>query len=218
MYKAIFWDNDGILVDTEGIYYRANADVLHELGIDLPIDDYIELNLKSGKSAFDLAKEQGYNDTAIEELRERRNQHFSELLKESKERLLIPGVRETIIEMKEFFTMGIVTSCLKPHFEIIHQGNGLLEHFDFILSNGDYESSKPAPDPYLAALKVSGFRKSECLIVEDSERGLRSARAAGIKCVIIPNSMTMRGNFSKAEKVFDNISELKQYLLESLDQ
>jgi len=78
--KALLWDNDGVLVDTEELYFRATRDVLSEVGIDLSRDLFIKISLKQGRSAFDFAAEQGISQEAINRLRDDRNKRYSELL------------------------------------------------------------------------------------------------------------------------------------------
>ena len=104
--------------------------------------------------------------------------------------------------------MGIVTSSRKDHFELIHRQTGFLKYFDFVVTSEDVKNTKPDPEPYLKALEISGMKKDECIVVEDSERGLRSAIAAGLKCYIIPTSLTLNSDFSRAEKILNNIKEI----------
>jgi beta-phosphoglucomutase-like phosphatase (HAD superfamily) len=67
--------------------------------------------------------------------------------------------------------------------------------------------SKPHPEPYLLAVKRSGFRKEECLVIEDSERGLMAAKAAGLRCIVVPSEFTRGSSFAGAYKVLENLRE-----------
>jgi len=200
-------------VDTEHIYYQANLEIFREdYGMELPEDKFIEVSLIQGRSVFELAEYKGFSESETEKFRTKRNQRYSELLRKENSKLLIDGVKETLSRLPESLYMGIVTSCRKDHFRIIHQSTGILRHFKFILASGDFEKSKPFPDPYLAALTKSGFKKNECLVVEDSERGLQAARAAGLECVMIPRGLTKRGNFTGACKILDRIEQIVDIL------
>lgn len=206
MIKAIFWDNDGVLVDTERLHFLATRRVLASVGIPLTREHYIELYLVRGKSAFQLAAEKGTPPDAIKLLREERNILYSSLLRQ--EDLLIPEAREVIEALHGTYTMGIVTSSKPGHFRLIHEKTGLLPFFHFVITAGDYTHSKPHPEPYLLAVERSGFRKEECLVVEDSERGLTAAIEAGIRCIVVPNEFTRGSNFAGAEKVLKSVKEL----------
>ena len=111
--------------------------------------------------------------------------------------------------------MGVVTSSREDHFNIIHQKNSLLKYFDFVLTSDDYTKTKPSPAPYLKAVAKTGLNKEECIVIEDSERGLRAALSAGLKCYVIPTSLTKYSDFSGAEKILNNISEVPKLLIRS---
>ncbi len=108
--------------------------------------------------------------------------------------------------------MAIVTTAKRDDFELIHRDRSIVNHFDFVLTNGDYARSKPAPDPYLTALERFGARPDQALVVEDSERGLRAAAAAGIDCVIVANEFVRGQDFSAALARIDTLAELPALL------
>jgi len=77
-----------------------------------------------------------------------------------------------------------------------------------VLTREDYGKSKPNPDPFLTAIIRNGLQPEHCIIVEDSERGFAAAKAAGIRCIMIPNSLTKGGDFSGAYRVLNNAGEV----------
>ena len=85
----------------------------------------------------------------------------------------------------------------------------------FVLTNGDYARSKPAPEPYLAGLQRFGAAPEQAVAVEDSERGLRSAVAAGIDCVVVANAFVAGQNVDLARHRLENLQALPA-LLDSL--
>jgi HAD superfamily hydrolase (TIGR01509 family) len=206
MIKAIFWDNDGVLVDTERLYYIATQQVLATVGVQLTKEQYIELLLVQGKSPWYLAEEKGVTPDDIEKLRDKRNVLYSALLEQ--EQIIIDGAGDVLEELSKRYVMGIVTSSRPDHFEIIHRRTGFLIYFQFAITLGDYSHSKPHPEPYLLAVERSGFKAEECLVIEDSERGLTAAMEAGIRCIVIPNEFTRGSNFSGAYKVLGDLQEL----------
>ena len=216
MLKAIIWDNDGVLVDTERLYYCATKEVLSGVGIELSIDLFIEFSLKQGESAFNLALQQGVKPYKIVELRRERNRVYRQLL--LSENILIEGVEEVLQNLYGHFTMGIVTSSARDHFQTIHERINLLKYFNFFYTREDYTYSKPHPDPYLTAIRLNNIKKDECIIIEDSERGLCAAKKAGIRCLIIPNHLTRNCDFSGAYCVLDSIKEVGLELLGKFDK
>lgn len=209
MVKGIFWDNDGVLVDTEILYYQASAELLRGVGVELTPVAFAEISLRRGESVFDLAAHLPVAKLAG--LRQARDLRYAELLQQTEVRV-IAGVKEVLQEFSGRLRMGIVTSSQRRHFDLIHRTTGLRHYFDFILTREDYIQSKPHPEPYLAALARSGLRAQECLVVEDSERGLAAARQAGLRCVVVPGDLNRGSDFSAADHVLKNIRELPPLL------
>ncbi|MGE5862018.1 MAG: HAD family hydrolase [Ignavibacteria bacterium] len=210
MIKAIFWDNDGILVNTEELYFKANRQVLSAIGITLTKEKFIEFFLIQGRGAWHLAEEKGITKNEIEALRQKRNHLYTEML--SNGNLIIKGVPGVLSRLRAKYKMGLVTSCRRNHLEIIHKNTELLKYFEFIITSDECKITKPDPEPYLMAVEKSGLKKEECIVIEDSERGLLAASAAGLKCIVIPTGLTRNGNFKNAFMILKNIKEVLQIL------
>ena len=193
--KYILFDNDGVLVETEAWYFRANVEILQTMGIILEEARYREIMI-NGQSAFLLAEEAGYDPETVEAARARRNERYQHYL--LTEDIAIPGVHEVLEALQARYRMGIITSARREDFELIHAGRGIVEVMEFALCSGEYGRAKPFPDPYLAGLERFGGAKHEALVVEDSQRGLRSAVAAGIDCAVVDNAFTAGHDFSEA--------------------
>jgi HAD superfamily hydrolase (TIGR01509 family) len=204
MFAAIFWDNDGVLMETEHLYFRANAEALARVGVELTIDTFREISLRRGESVLPLApgKEP--------ELRNWRDTRYLELL--GSDAQVIPGVPETLELFHGRVPMAIVTSCRRENFLHMHRSSGLLGYFDFILTREDYANSKPDPEPYLAACARAQFPPGECLAVEDSERGVLAAARAGLTVAAVPGAMNLGGNFAAARWQLDSVHRLPELL------
>ena len=205
MKKYILFDNDGVLVETEAWYFRANVEILKTMGIALEEARYREIMI-NGQSAFLLAEEAGYDSETVEAARSRRNELYQHYLQT--EEIAIPGVRKVLDALKARYRMGIVTSARREDFELIHAGRGITDSMEFVLCSGEYARAKPYPDPYLKGLELLGGAKHEAIVVEDSQRGLRSAVSAGIDCVIVDNAFTALHDFSAATHRIDTIEGL----------
>ena len=206
MIKAILWDNDGVLVDTEHLYFIATRQVLAAVGITLTEEMYVELLLVQGRGAWHLAEEKGMSQEDVVRLRDQRNALYLKLV--STEAKVIDGVEEVLSGLHGKYLMGVVTSSKREHFEAIHSKTGLMKYFAFVLASGDYDKHKPDPEPYLTAIQKTGFKTEECIAIEDSERGLISATGAGLKCIVIPRGLTRSQKFEGAYKVLKSIREL----------
>jgi beta-phosphoglucomutase-like phosphatase (HAD superfamily) len=108
--------------------------------------------------------------------------------------------------------MAIVTTSTRTDFELIHAQRQILRYFEFVLTADDCAVHKPAPDPYLQALRRFDGVPSEAVVIEDSARGLRSAIAAGIDCVVIRNAFTSSHDFTGAWRILDSVRDLPTVL------
>jgi HAD superfamily hydrolase (TIGR01509 family) len=203
--KAILWDNDGVLVDTEHLYFEATRFVLRELGVELSEAHFVELSLGVGRSCFEVAAAHGISAERIESARLERNHRYSDLLAGTE---LIPGVRETLEALHGRVSMAVVTSSRPEHFALQHASTGARRYFDFVLTGADVMRHKPDPEPYLVASRRLGIAPADCLVIEDSERGLLSAVRAGMRCAVVPRGLSTRGDFSLAWRRLEHAGEV----------
>jgi HAD superfamily hydrolase (TIGR01509 family) len=208
---TILWDNDGVLVDTEILYYRANRQVLAGLGVELTVDLFREFYLKDTIGGWHLAR--GLSPEAVEEMRVVRNGVYAELLRT--EARAMPGAAEVLDALSGRLGMGVVTSSRRDHFDLIHARTGFGRYFDVVVSCDDVSRTKPDPEPYLRALALTGRRPAECVAIEDSERGLIAATAAGLECWVIPTDLSRGGDFRLADRVLSGLSDVAALLGDS---
>lgn len=207
MLSAILWDNDGVLVDTERFYYQANRDYLRGHGIELSEAQFFEWFLADNCGAWHLLEAGGASPEQIALWRRERNALHLELIHAASE-LVTPGIEPLLASLAGRVEMGIVTSATQASFDAIHARHNLLRHFRFALTAETYERSKPAPDPYLLGVDRIGRPADECLVIEDSPRGLAAARAAGLRCIVLRSPLTHGHDFAGADRVVDSVAEL----------
>lgn len=205
MKKYILFDHDGVLVDTEPWYYMAGKRALASLGIDLPLDEYL-INMANGVPTWQGARDSGVVESEIDRARKLRNRYYREYLQT--EDIEIDGVSETLDVLAGEYRMGIITTSKPPDFALIHEKRSILDYMEFHLTREDYERAKPHPEPYLRGLERFGATAAETVVVEDSERGLKSAVAAGIDCIVVANEFTATHDLSKATAKVATFKEL----------
>ena len=218
-YTHLLLDHDGVLVNSEPLYLLAIQEQLASLGIELKEADYIQ-DMAIGADPWRMARAAGCDENAIDRLRSARDARYQELL--STRPIRIPGVDNVICELAEHFQLAIVTTSRDQDFDLIHGLGGyprttatpdVVRHMEFVLKRSHYQNSKPDPEPYLLALSRFGIEPSKALVVEDSERGLRSAVAAGIHCAAVYHPFTADQDFTMARYRFGDLGELKHFLL-----
>lgn len=207
MKQYILWDNDGVLVDTEYWYFKSTQRALEELGVHLDEASY-QQRMVRGVSSWELAAQAGVDPRRIADKRRERDNYYQAYL--ANETIEIPGVERVLATLarNRDMRMAIVTTSTRAHFELVHRRTNLLRFMDFVLTREDYASSKPDPEPYLLALSRYGASARQCLVVEDSQRGLQSAIAAGIDCAVVYNSFTASHDFTGATHLLHSIDDL----------
>jgi HAD superfamily hydrolase (TIGR01509 family) len=207
--KYILWDNDGVLVDTEYWYFKSTQRALAALGVELDRATYLG-NMVHGTPSWNLARELGCEEAEIQQKQRERDAYYQEYL--TRENLDIEGVVKTLEVLSRSHRMAIVTTSKRRDFELIHKNRDIVSFMEFVLAREDYDKAKPEPEPYLTALDRFDALPEEALVVEDSQRGLGAAIAAGIDCAIVHNDFTASHDFSGARYRLESIAELPQLL------
>ncbi len=212
MKKYILFDHDGVLVDTEFWYYKAGERALADVGVSLDKEQYIR-DMGQGLGTWARARAAGVDERTINRQRQARDEYYRAYLRT--ETIEIEGVVEALAELAEHVRMAIVTTAKRADFDLINETRQVMDFMDFVLVREDYEFAKPHPEPYLTGLTRFGAIDEETLVVEDSSRGLNSAVAAGIDCVIVRNDFTKTQDFSQASYRIDALSGLKDIILQA---
>ena len=214
MKKYLLFDNDGVLVETEKWYYEANKKSLNEINLELTFDVYMEIMARGG-TAWEVAKKNGFSQSIIDEQRRRRDIYYREFI--STQPIEIDGVIDVLEELSSEYSFGVVTTSRRVDFDLIHSQRDIVKYMDFTLCVEEYPRSKPHADPYLAGMNRFNATKKQCLVIEDSQRGLSAAVNAGIDCVVVDNEFTRTHDLSAATHKIKKLQELPT-LLKSLKQ
>ena len=210
MIEAVLWDNDGVLVDTETLFFQTTRSAFAQLGLDLTAEIWGRHYLGEGRTSREIAALLGGDTIRIVPMIEQRNQQYRQIL--SQPPALRPRVRETLDQLSGRVRLAIVTGSHRDQFQLMHRSIGLLNFFETIVTGDECANPKPHPDLYLAGLKSLGVRPESCLAVEDSPRGLAAARAAGVPCIVVPTDLTRHLHFVGALSVEDDVSAVLRYI------
>lgn len=216
MIKAIVFDFDGVLADSEPLHLRAYQEGLSALGITLTRDEYYAHYLGyDDQGVFTtVAAAHGFELDArrLDALIAEKGRVFDAIIESGD--LLYPGAVSCVERMAAAFPLGIASGALRHEIEAILRGGRLDHHFRFIVASGDTPESKPAADPYRRAVELHGVAPSEVLAIEDSRWGIESAKAAGLSCVAITNTYP-RDQLAMADRVIDSLDELTPAFVEA---
>ena len=188
--KAVLFDNDGVLADTEEMFFEATRAAFEAAGTELARSLWARHYLGEGQHSRDIARRLGIAPSSVEEIIARRDRLFWE--KVDRGVPILPGVPQTLDRLVGHFRLAIVTGAPRYHADRVHTSTGLLTFFETMITQDDYAAPKPSPDAYHTALERLRLRPEDCVAVEDSPRGAAAALAAGVRCYVVPTALTDR--------------------------
>ena len=218
-YKAIFFDMDGIFVETEMLHYQAFYDLLKPLGVEMTVEYFYGLvGVPTSKNFVDIVHDFNLN-IDVQEWKKRLSDKILETLSEA-EIIPIAGIVEIIgFARKRGIRLGLVTTSSRHQFEIVinsvrRSKNPLLnDHiFDVTVTGEEVIHKKPCPDPYISAASRLNISPSACIVLEDSEAGIASAKSAGCYCIARRTEYNAHMDFSRADWVVSSILQVAQAL------
>lgn len=225
MLRAVIFDFDGVIVDTERSHFQALKRVLAEEGIPLTWEEYTQVYLAmDDKNCLRTALARHGRVIApdiVDGLSERKAHYFFGALSDAV--ALFPGVERLIREAAGKYPLAIASGALRDEIEFLLGKVGLREFFPVVVAAEDVVQGKPDPEPFIAALGrlnrlISGrpVRPSECLVVEDSRHGVAAATAAGMRCLAVANSYTPE-ELTSAHLVLKSLEQFDlQQIIEAL--
>jgi HAD superfamily hydrolase (TIGR01509 family) len=187
--RGVIFDMDGLLVDTERVYYDALLGAALSVERDMPHDFVCSMIGVPGPECVAMIKTYYGDGFPMERFDAEYDRLVAARLAES-----IPlraGARELVTYLSgRGIPQAIATSSRRPTVERYMNGVGLLEHFSAIVCREDVVHAKPAPDPFLKAAALLGLEPGECLVLEDSYHGIAGAHAAGAMPIMVPDLLT----------------------------
>ncbi|WP_350284237.1 HAD-IA family hydrolase [uncultured Croceitalea sp.] len=217
MIKAILFDMDGVIIDSEPLHHKAYHAMFDEVGITVSDQLYESF---TGRATIQICQDLvRYFDLAAraEELVAIKRRNFKHLFFNDPDLDLIAGVRELIEDYyNNGLTLVLASSASMPNINNVFQRFGLERYFKGKLSGADLKASKPHPEIFLRAAEVSGCKKEECMVIEDSTNGIQAAHTAGIYCVAFKSEHSKNQEYTLANKVISDFGEISFNRLKSL--
>ncbi len=209
MLKAVLFDMDGVIVDSEPIHRVAYQKMFDEFEIEVSPELYASF---TGKATLPICQYicSSFNlKISPEILVACKRKYFKELFDEDTSFKLLEGVLELIQEYhKKALVLVLASSASMININRIFKRFDLDPYFISKLSGADLKASKPHPEIFKNAAKASGFLPSECMVIEDSTNGINAAKAAGIYCVGYNSVYSKNQSYDDADLIITNFNEI----------
>ena len=206
--RAIIFDFDGLILDTDGPIFQSWQELYESYGGQLSFSTWSEIigTISNEYDHFEELEEQiGYGlDRA--RLSQQRRQRELDLIAT---RPTQPGVQDYIKGSKRLgLKLGLASSSPCNWVTGHLTQRGLIDYFDCILARDDVSQVKPEPELYLTVLTKLGVRAEEAFVIEDSPIGVTAAQRAGLFCVVVPNALTARLPLDHADMHLNSLADL----------
>lgn len=208
MLKAVIFDMDGVIIDSEDSFLRSKQQLLHELGMEVDVSYHYAFFGTTAIYTWTTLKEKFALEGSVEQLIERANTLRETILREEGMKP-IPGVLDLI---RHLHASGIrlAIASSSPMTDILHTVAtfGVKDCFSTFASGGECQNGKPFPDVFLLAAERLGVDPATCVVIEDSRNGLLAAKAAGMACIAFANPDYVAQDMKEADRVVDRFTGL----------
>jgi pseudouridine 5'-phosphatase len=203
--RAVAFDLDGLLIDTEGVFTEAARRLLARRGLEPDADFMAAIMGIPGRDALPRFRDRFNLPDSLDALADEYKRAFFDVLRAGHAPLM-PGAVELIDRLeRHHIAKAIATSSTREYVDTIFGPHGLTERFAFVLTCDDVAHGKPHPEIYERAAARLGLAPAEVVVLEDSVNGLRAAKAAGGRCVVVPHAYTPREELAGADLIATNL-------------
>jgi HAD superfamily hydrolase (TIGR01509 family) len=206
--KALIFDFDGLIIDTEGPVFQSWQELLVGYGYDMTLADWqICIGTAEGtRTFFDTLDDRLERPLDMEAEGPPRLQRELELIASQP---VLPGVKAYIQRAVELDLKLAIASSSSCEWVVGHlEQRGLRDHFECVLASDDVGVTKPDPSLYLNALECLGVRSSQAIAFEDSPNGVLAAKKADLYCVAVPNPITSQLQIEHADLHLTSLAEM----------
>ncbi len=211
---GVVFDLDGLLLDTEAMYWESFKQASARLQLDFPKTFYIELIGGPETRTHALMRQRFGEDFALEQFENEWRQQFARIVEAGRINAK-PGVAQMLSSLaNRQVPVAVATSSHRELVEKTMQAASIRTYFDHVVCGDEVDNGKPAPDIYLTACRHINLEPERCIAFEDSDVGLRAAVTAGLKCVLIPDMKPATAHsLALAYTTFESMHEARPWLL-----
>lgn len=210
---TVIFDLDGLLTDTEPLHYRSYIQVFGPLGVTISEYDYADHWIRQGKGIADFIAIRKLEMSA-EIIREKKIKAYLELLKSDLKPM--PGAIDLVDRVRPHKRIALASASYRVSVDQALATLELTDRFETIVCGDEVAHRKPHPEIFLTTAETLDVPPSECVVLEDAEKGVLAARAAGMHCIAVPNRHTSENNFTQASLVVNSLDGITIEMIDGL--
>lgn len=214
--KAVLFDMDGVIVDTEPLHRKAYFQLFDDLEIEVSEELYTSFTGSSTKKVCNTLIENYQLSHSHEELAIVKRKYFKDYFYNDADFNLLPGVKSLIENYFENdIKLVLASSASMITIDMVFEKFDLEKYFIGKISGADLKESKPHPEIFLIAAEIAKESKENCMVIEDSTNGIIAAHSAGIFCTAYKSEHSVGQNYEKANLVISDFSEIEVAKMEN---
>ncbi len=204
--KAIIFDMDGVIIDSEPLHIQIERELLEEHGGTITREEHEKFVGTTDYHIWSAFKERYNLEPSVEELVKIKKQRFIDNLHKVK---LVDNFYEFMLSVyNEKYLLALASSNVRKAVDKVIEIFDLSKYIKVSISGEEVSKSKPDPEIFLKAAKKLGVKPTNCLVIEDAFAGVQAAKAAGMKCIGYKNPNSGRQDLSDADLIVESFSEL----------
>jgi beta-phosphoglucomutase len=211
--KAVIFDFDGTLVDSEYFHFNCWNEALKMYNLKLSYNYYIKYyaGTPTPQNAKTLVEKYKLNITS-KQLSDRKEKITEKRLKKEDIKFMPNAINTLEYFYKLKIPMFLVTGSVRSDVDFVLEKTAIKKYFIFSITRSEVKKSKPHPESYLKAIEKSNFNPKDFLVFEDTKNGIESAKLSGLTCFAIQEMKEMHKNLTLADKIFENFDKAILYL------
>jgi len=208
MVKAVIFDMDGVIIDSEPIHFESDKMTMRDFGYEITCEELNNYVGRSNSIMWAELREKYSISSSLKELLQKQ-MYYKKLLFGNRQLKCIEGIESLLNGLKNLdIKIGLASSSPREFIELILKTLGVFEYFEVVISGEEVVRSKPAPDIFLRVAELLKEHPSNCIVIEDSEHGVKAAKIAGMRCIGYINPNSGKQDLRLSDKIVNSIRDI----------
>ena len=208
--RAVIFDMDGLMIDSERLYFQAERDMAHRFGREVQENTLWRMMGRNPEESLRIFVEDLGLPVGVDEALRMRNEIMREKLKADLQPM--PGLEHILSVFFRKLKLAVCTGEQKEFLDLVVDSLDIRDRFDVLQHSDTIGMGKPHPEIYLTACRKLGLKPNACVVLEDSSNGARAGKAAGCYVIAVPSEYTRHQDFSSADHIVNDLFAAAEHI------